>query len=149
MQALSFPLLGCQESNVNKRRREILDERFILRSHISFSFPDEKKNSGFITPIFFSLLFVSFLSNRQEIFAGIVVMRVNMRKEKRIKGWQGNSSKKKVVMKSMTWQRNSRAWSSTSVKHQNEVSTKFCLNFFPPFLVFFFLPLEGIIEDYL
>jgi hypothetical protein len=76
-----------------------------------------------------------FLSNHKEIFAGIVVVRVNM-KEKRMEGRQGKSSKKNVVMKSMTWQRNSSAWSSTSVKHPDEVSPKFSLNFFSPFFGF-------------
>jgi hypothetical protein len=47
MQALSLPLLCCQESNVNKRRCGILGQRFILRSHIFFSFPDEK-NPNFL-----------------------------------------------------------------------------------------------------
>jgi hypothetical protein len=85
MQALSLPLLCCQESNVNKRRCGILGQRFILRSHIFFSFPDEK-NPNFLLYCF--CLF--FFSNQKEIFAGIVVVRMNMKEEKRMKGCRGN-----------------------------------------------------------
>ena len=52
-----------------------------------------------ITFIFFSLFFL--LISKREIFPGIFTMRVNMKKEEKMKEWQGKSPEKNVVMKLM------------------------------------------------